>query len=96
MLFRFLKVEYNEDFKDYDYENAKYLCAIKHDDYTEYIQFLHFVKFFEEKEARNYGKINFVDDNESDHCYSIADICLNIPKDKEHIESVEVYVYENC
>lgn len=98
MFFRFSKVDYNDDYKDYDYENAHYLCCLNKEDYTEYINFLHSMKYIDEKEKRISGKINLVyedpNGNKVEDTYSIADISYSISPDDTYLECVEVYLYE--
>lgn len=98
MFFRFSKVDYNDDYKDYDYKNAYYLCCLDKENYAEYINFLHFMKHADEKENRNYGKINVVYEdanrNKVEDVYSIADINYDISPDDAYLECVEVYLYE--
>lgn len=100
MLFRFSKVEkvnYN-NYKGYNYENAQFLCCFDKENYTEYINFLHFMKYADEKENRDYGKINVVyedaNGNKVEDVYSIADINYDISPDDAFLECVEVYLYE--
>lgn len=101
MLFRFLVVKWNDDFKDWEYDKAQYLCSIHRDDYVEYVKMLLLFKERDDNynEIRNYGSLEIKQVNDDltidGGCYSVEDVIMSIPKDKETLESIEVYVSEN-
>lgn len=101
MPFRFLKVEWNEEYHDYNYDDAKYLCSVKHNDYVEFIKLLQFFKEqHNDNNIRNFGQLGLVSENEDGtkqwDSYSIVDIILEIPNSRSpYMESVEVYICED-
>lgn len=101
MLFRFLKVDYNEEIHDYDYDNAEFICALKKEDYYNYINFLFLLKKAY-KDSSDFGKfwLTYDDVNgiKQNDCYDIVDIIVSVPhtsKHSDYAESVEVFLNEN-
>lgn len=77
---------------EYDFDNARYLCTVKHADYTEYTKLLYLMQQHDKSE---YGNITLRYDNDDrtvEECYSIVDIILVVPKDEANVESIIVYV----
>lgn len=98
MLFRFSLVEPLLN-GEYDYDNPKYLGSILHKDYVEYAKLLHFMKDMDcsgnlnlvEQFGTIDGDLKTIIDDEP---FSIVDIILRVPFDKNNLECVEVYVSE--
>ena len=95
MLFRFSEVKLLEN-NEYDFDNAKFLGAIEHNDYVEYTKLLHYMQSEDINMRREWGNIELIDERKSDepsNMYSIVDISLRIPLDKTNLECMEVYVF---
>lgn len=98
MLFRFSEVEFLEN-GEYDFDNAKFIGAIEHKDYVEYIKLLHYMQE-QDYDIKPFGNIELVKQiidtsgnvEDRSNIYSIIDISLRIPLDKVNLECVEVYI----
>ena len=98
MLFRFLLVEPLLN-GEYDYDNPKYLGSILHKDYVEYVKLLHFMKDMDcSGNLSLVEQVGTMDDDLKtiidDEPFSVVDIVLRVPLDKNTLECVEVYVSE--